>query len=149
MSKTTKQDTRKLQALPVQMKYTMLMTLSAGVMGLIMIFVMAFFIQRNYTIFMGDELGVSAQVVEIVRSEQRTLEITLFFLFITSVLITFGFSFFVTRRLVGPMVALQRHLWLFTQGDYSHDFRLRKNDEFKELEILVNELRKTQLNRSA
>jgi hypothetical protein len=39
------------------------------------------------------------------------------------------------------MVALQRQLWLYAQGDWSRDFRLRRNDEFKELEQLLNKLR--------
>lgn len=106
-----------------------------------MIFVMAWFIQRNYNLFMGDELGLSAQVIELVRHEQRLLEVSLFVLFLFSVTMTFASAFYVTRKLTGPIVALQRHLWLFTRGDWSRDFRLRKNDEFKELEALVNHLR--------
>ena len=132
---------RRFRSLPVQLKYTILMTLAGGLTALVMIFVMAWFIQRNYNLFMGDELGVSAQVVEIVRREQRFLETSLFLLFLFSVTILFGISLYVTRRLTGPLFAIQRHLWLFSRGDWSRDFRLRKGDEFKELEAIINAVR--------
>jgi HAMP domain-containing protein len=131
--------------LPTQLKYAMLLTLVAGFMTLLMIFVMAWFIQRNYNLFMGDELGISAQVIEVVRHEQRLLEVSLFVLFLLSITITFTTTFFVTRKLTGPVVALERHLWHYVRGDWSRDFRLRRNDEFKELETLMNQLRSTML----
>jgi signal transduction histidine kinase len=111
--------------LPTQLKYAMLLTLVAG--------------------FMGDELGISAQVIEVVRHEQRLLEVSLFVLFLLSITITFTTTFFVTRKLTGPVVALERHLWHYVRGDWSRDFRLRRNDEFKELETLMNQLRSTML----
>jgi len=136
---------RRFRGLPIQMKYAMLLTLVASFAMLAMIFVMAWFIQRNYNLFMGDELGVSAQVIEVVRHEQRVLELSLFVLFLISVTLMFLATFYVTRRLTGPIVALQRHLWLYGRGDWSRDFRLRKNDEFKELEELVNQMRQSHL----
>jgi len=136
---------RRYQGLPVQLKYAVMLTLVASFTSLVMIFVMAWFIQRNYNLFMGDELGVSAQVIEVVRHEQQLLEISLFVLFLFSITVTFAATFFVTRKLTGPMVALQRHLWLFSRGDWSRDFRLRNNDEFKELESLVNQIREAHL----
>jgi len=96
---------RKLHGLPVQLKYAVLLTLTAGFTLLVMIFVMAWFIQRNYTLFMGDELGVSSQVVEIVRREQSLLESTLFILFLVSISVMFAAAFYVTRKLTGPLVA--------------------------------------------
>lgn len=135
--------------LPVQLKYAMGLTLIAGFTTLLMIFVMGWFIQRNYNLFLGDELGVSAQVIELVRHEQRLLEAALFVLFLLSTTITFSATFYVTRRLTGPVVALERHLWHYVRGDWSRDFRLRKNDEFKELEGLMNQLRQLVLSGSS
>jgi|688.fasta_scaffold998121_2 signal transduction histidine kinase len=132
---------RKYRGLPVQLKYAMYLTLVSAFTALVMIFVMAWFIQRNYNLFMGDELGISAQVIEVVRHEQRVLETALFVLFLFTITVTFAATFHVTRKLTGPMVALQRQLWLYAQGDWSRDFRLRRNDEFKELEQLLNKLR--------
>ena len=122
---------RKYQGLPVQLKYAVLLTLVAGFTALVMIFVMAWFIQRNYNLFMGDELGVSSQVIEVVRHEQKVLEVSLFLLFLLSISVTFMSAFYVTRKLTGPVMALQRQLWLFSQGDWSRSFRLRNNDEFR------------------
>jgi signal transduction histidine kinase len=123
----------------------MLITLIAGFTTLVMIFVMAWFIQRNYNLFMGDELGVSAQVVEIVRREQKLLELSLFVLFLFSITVMFTVTFYVTRKLTGPIVALQRQLVLYSRNDWSRTFRLRHNDEFKELEPLVNLVREVHL----
>ncbi|MCB0404623.1 MAG: methyl-accepting chemotaxis protein [Bdellovibrionales bacterium] len=106
---------------------------------------MAWFIQRNYSLFMADELGVSAQVIEMVRNEQQMLEIALFILFLFSISVMFTASFLVTRKLIGPIAALKRHLQLFARGEWSRTFRLRKNDEFKELEKIVNGIRETHL----
>ena len=135
--------------MPVQVKYTMLLTLVSGSITLVMIFIMAWFIQRNYNLFMGDELGISAQVIEIVRHEQKMLELSLFTLFLVSITVMFGTAYYVTARLVGPMVAIRRHLFLYSRGDWTHDFRLRKNDEFREIEPLVNSLRTALLNTAA
>lgn len=117
----------------------------AAASSLLTIFVMAWFIQRNYNLLVGDELGISAQVIQVIRREQQLLETSLFVLFVFTVSSAFFSAFYVTRKLTGPVVALQRHLWLFNRGDWSRDFRLRKNDEFRELEPLVNQLRETHL----
>lgn len=131
--------------MPVQLKYAVILTLITAAMNLILTFVVAWFVQRNYNLFMGDELGISAQVVEIVRREQRLLEWALLILFLASVFVTFASTLFVTRKLTGPIISLERHLIHFSRGDWTRDFRLRKNDEFKELEAIVNDLRKTHL----
>ncbi len=134
---------RNFRGLPVQLKYAVGLTLVSAFVALVMIFVMAWFIQRNYSLFMGDELGLSAQVIGVVRHEQRLLEVSLFLLFLFSITVTFSAAFYATRRLTGPVFALQRQLWLYGQGDWSRDFRLRRDDEFKELEDLMCQIRKT------
>lgn len=136
---------RRYYGLPVQLKYAVVMTLVAGFCALVMVFVMAWFIQRNYALFMGDELGISAQVIEIVREEQKLLETSLFFLFIFSISATFITAFYATRKLTGPMVAIHRHLLQYGRGDWSRELKLRRNDEFKELENVVNLVRQNYL----
>jgi len=140
------QQQRRFRGLPIQLKYAMGLTLVSAFTALVMIFVMAWFIQRNYSLFMGDELGISAQVIEVVRHEQKLLEISLFLLFLFTISVAFAAAFFATRRLTGPIVALQRQLWLYSQGDWSRDFRLRNDDEFKELEGLLSGIRQAYLN---
>ena len=134
-------EARRFRGLPIQLKYAVILTVVAGFTSLLMIFVMAWFIQRNYNLFLADELGLSAQVIEIVRHEQHILELSLFVLFLVSITVTFLAALYVTRRLTGPMVAVQRQLWLYSQGDWTHPFRLRQNDEFHELENIMNQLR--------
>lgn len=132
---------RKLRALPLQLKYVMYLTLTGGFTSLVMIFVMAWFIQRNYNLFMGDELGVSAQVVQIVRHEQRILETWLFILFLFSILTMFLAAFLMVRKLTTPIATIKRQLTLYSRGDWSHKLRLGENDEFKDIEPLVNKIR--------
>lgn len=139
---------RRIKSFPIQLKYAVVMTLVTGAGSLLTIFVMAWFIQRNYNLLVGDELGISAQVIEVVRREQQLLETSLFVLFLFTVTTSFFAAFYITRKLTGPVVALQRHLWLFNRGDWSKDFRLRKNDEFRELEPLINQLRESHLSQA-
>jgi cytochrome b subunit of formate dehydrogenase len=136
---------RRTHSLPIQLKYAMILTLVAASSSLILISVMGWFIQRNYDLFLGDELGVSAQVIEVVKHEQRLLELALFALFIVTTAIVFMVTFYVTRKLTGPMVAVQRQLWMYSEGDWSREFRLRRNDEFKELEVILNRVRQAHL----
>ena len=49
---------KRIRTLPIQLKYVMYLTLTAGFTSLVMIFVMAWFVQRNYNLFMGDELEI-------------------------------------------------------------------------------------------
>ena len=136
---------RPLHNIPIQLKYAVILTLVTAFLNLVTTFVIAWFVQRNYNLFMGDELGISARVVEIVRGEQQLLEWALLIAYLTSVLVTFAATFIVTQKLTGPIVSLERHLLNFGRGDWSRDFRLRNNDEFKELETIVNDVRKAHL----
>jgi len=136
---------RRIYTFPIQLKYAMMLTLVSGFTSLVMIFVTAWFIQRNYNLFMGGELGISSQVIEILKHEQTVLELSLFILFMVTITVTFASTFYVTRKLTGPIVALQRHLILFSRGDWSRDFRLRQNDEFRDLENIVNDVRRLHL----
>lgn len=132
---------KRIRTLPIQLKYVMYLTLTAGFTSLVMIFVMAWFIQRNYNLFMGDELGVSAQVVQIVRHEQRILETWLFVLFLFSISVMFLATFLMVRKLTTPVATLKRQLTLYSRGDWSHKLRLGERDEFKDLEPIINQIR--------
>ncbi len=138
---------RRYRGFPIQLKYAMVLTVVSAFTALVTIFVMAWFIQRNYSLFMGDELGISAQVIEVVRHEQKLLELSLFILFLFTITAMFATAFYVTRRLTGPVIALQRQLWLYSQGDWSRDFRLRSDDEFKEFEAILNQIRQLYLSK--
>ncbi|MFM8316007.1 MAG: hypothetical protein ACKOA8_17140 [Deltaproteobacteria bacterium] len=137
----TLEGSKRTRPLPLQLKYVMYLTVTGGFTSLIMIFVMAWFIQRNYNLFMGDELGVSAQVVQIVRHEQRILETWLFILFILSLSTIFLAAFLMVRKLTTPIATLKRQLLLYSRGDWSHKLRLGENDEFKDRESIINKIR--------
>jgi len=44
----------------------------------------------------------------------------------------------VTHRIVGPIVAFNRHLNYISEGNYSRDLTLREKDEFKSLALVFN-----------
>lgn len=142
---STQNRRKQFRTYPLQLKYALYLTVASGFLSLVMIFVMAWFIQRNYNLFLGDELGVSAQVVSIVRHEQKILEFSLLFLFLFTTLSMFAATFYVTRKITGPIIALQKQLAQYAAGNWSREFRLRKEDEFKELEQVVNQMRKNHL----
>ena len=138
---------RKVASLALQLKYAVLLTLVSSLLSLIMMFVLAWFVQRNYSLFLGDGMGIPPHIVDAVRREEHLLELSLFFLFMVTIAVTFGVALHVTRRLTGPVAAVTRALALYARGDFSREFKLRKNDEFKELEDLLNRIRDQALNR--
>ncbi len=117
------------------------MTLSIGSIVLGMIFTLVWFLQRNYTLFVGEEQGLSQQVIEVIQKEQKLIELGLSIGFIITLLMIFTVSFFITRRLTEPVLSLQRQLSLYAEGDFTRSFRLRSRDEYRELEPLVNQIR--------
>jgi signal transduction histidine kinase len=50
-------------------------------------------------------------------------------------------TFLMIRKLITPIAAIKRQLTLYSRGDWSHKLRLGENDEFKEIESLVNKIR--------
>ena len=131
---------KRYYSLPIPLKYSFNLSIISAALSLLTMFVMAWFLQRNYNLFLGDELGISIQVREMISHEKELLEKSLFLLFLISVTVMFTCSFFIIRKITGPIAALERHLLHLSKGDFSRHFRLRKSDEFKHLESIVNKI---------
>ena len=48
--------------------------------------------------------------------------------------------FYYSHRLAGPIYRLERHLRMMIDGNYGRPLRFRKNDEFKQLADVINQL---------
>jgi signal transduction histidine kinase len=78
-----------------------------------------------------------------VQAITRVLLSSFLALFMLAVVITFVVFWLCVRishRFYGPMVPIRRHLVALRAGDYSKRLILRKDDEFRELEQLLNDL---------
>ena len=100
----------------------------------------------GFTLFVGAVLfypltaqlqstGSSALASEIVRLHERLWPP----LFVAEGLVAVLFVF-VTHRIAGPIYRVRVALERFLAGDYSYRIQLRKGDEFRELEPLINAL---------
>lgn len=61
-------------------------------------------------------------------------------LMIGYVVLVIGVSLLYTHRIIGPTIAIRRHIRAMKEGLYSHRVCLRKHDELKELARELNEL---------
>lgn len=130
---------------PLQMKYSLLLTLVVSSLTLILIFIVGWFIQRNYDLFTSQALSLSVQMNAILDREKNILQLSLVLIFILTFIISFICSLIITNKLAGPMMAVKRHLQYYAKNEWDRPFRLRKNDEFKDLEPLMNKIRQNHL----
>jgi signal transduction histidine kinase len=64
----------------------------------------------------------------------------LFFAFGGVGLINLWLAMQLTKRLVGPITPISRHIEALNNGDYSSRISLRKNDYLEDIEVSLNEL---------
>jgi methyl-accepting chemotaxis protein len=64
------------------------------------------------------------------------------FVFVTIVMSLFSFvlSVVLTHRMVGPVFVFERHVRALLDGNYKSRINLRREDDFKELSVLLNQL---------
>lgn len=86
-------------------------------------------------------VGIPKQHVFFTFLEGQKADLDLLFiaLALLNLLILIGAGFIISHRIAGPLYKLKKHLTGMDQS--SADFKLRKNDFFKELEPAVDELR--------
>jgi methyl-accepting chemotaxis protein len=74
------------------------------------------------------------------RAQTRDFLIVSASLAVVYVSLSFAVAVVLTHRMVGPMVAIRRHIEALKQGDLSARVRLRKRDAFKDVARDLNEL---------
>lgn len=127
-----------------QLKYTSYLVTSALLSALIVGGPTYYFLNQNYNIFLNLAYATSPDIVHHLVQEKTW--ITGFFLFSLMTLVVFHVYFGVrlTFRMVGPILALRRHMEMVTKGNlYQRPLIVREDDEFHDLIKNYNYLYKT------
>ena len=93
-----------------------------------------YFQSQNYATFMSLAQKTAPNLLE--HLERETMWLLGFSIF--SLVALFALTTWVTLRMtsniIGPLISLERHMWKVTTGDWSsEDFRIRADDDFREL----------------
>jgi hypothetical protein len=127
-----------------QLKYTGYLVTSALLSALIVGGPTYYFLNQNYDIFLNLAYSMSPDIVYHLMQEKTW--ITGFFIFSLMTLVVFHFYFGVrlTFRMVGPILALRKHMDMVTRGHmYQRPLHVRSDDEFHDLIQNYNYLYKT------
>jgi len=103
-----------------------------------------YFLHQNYDIFLNLAYSLSPEIVQHLAKEQRW--ISGFFIFSLMTLIVFHFYYGIrlTFRMVGPLLALRKHMNSVTRGNlFQKPLHIRQDDEFHDLIQNYNYLYKT------
>jgi hypothetical protein len=127
-----------------QLKYTGYLVTSALLSALIVGGPTYYFLNQNYDIFLNLAYSMSPEIVHHLIQEKTW--ITGFFIFSLLTLVVFHIYFGVrlTFRMVGPILALRKHIDLVTRGQmHQRPLHVRSDDEFHDLIQNYNYLYKT------
>jgi succinate dehydrogenase/fumarate reductase cytochrome b subunit len=127
-----------------QLKYTSYLVTSALLSALIVGGPTYYFLNQNYNIFLNLAYALSPDIVHNLTQEKTW--ITGFFIFSLMTLVVFHIYFGVrlTFRMVGPILALRKHIDMVTRGHlYQRPLHVRQDDEFHDLIQNYNYLYKT------
>lgn len=127
-----------------QLKYTWYLVTSALMSALIVGGPIYYFLNQNYDIFLNMAYSLSPEIVSHLTQEKKWF--TGFFIFSLMTLVIFHFYYGIrlTFRMVGPIMALKRHMNQVTRGHlYQKPLHVRQHDEFHDLILNYNYLYKT------
>lgn len=92
------------------------------------------FQNQNYQVFMTLARDSAPQLLE--HLERETFWLIGFSLFslVSLFVLTTWVTLRMTSNIIGPLISMERHMWKVTTGDWSSDdFRIRADDDFREL----------------
>jgi methyl-accepting chemotaxis protein len=121
-----------------QFKYTLILAAAGAVISVFYGWVVWTFIERNYNFLLSFEFTNSPQIVSQIRTEQRFLFLNLIFICLFLVLVVSGLGVVITHRMAGPVFVLKKKLKALTEGDYTATLKLRRGDEFHNLQEIYN-----------
>lgn len=93
-----------------------------------------YFQNQNYQVFMTLARDSAPQLLE--HLERETFWLIGFSLFslVSLFVLTTWVTLRMTSNIIGPLISMERHMWKVTTGDWSSDdFRIRADDDFREL----------------
>lgn len=90
------------------------------------------FTSQNYEIFKSIAYHTSPNLIEHLHREVYLLGALILFAFLSMILLSVWTSSKIIKSILGPLVALDRHMRQVSHGDWrSEDFKIRKTDEFR------------------
>ena len=123
----------------LQMKlplYTLLLSFTFGLLALLLFYI---YFEQLYVMMLENTTQGSYLRTAVSIQTSNFLEATSMLL-IGYILLMVAVTAIYTHRIIGPTVALKRHIKALKDGLYSHRVQLRKRDELKDMAAELNEL---------
>ncbi len=117
-----------------QWKYTW--HFNAFLLASLLIFIgpLWYFQSQNYDVFMKLARESSPRLLEHLERETMWLVGFSIFSLVSLFVLTTWLTLRMTSNIIGPLISMERHMWKVTTGDWSsEDFRIRADDDFREL----------------
>ena len=123
----------------LQMKlplYTLLLSFTFGLLALLLFYI---YFEQLYVMMLENTTQGSYLRTAVSMQTSNFLEAASMLL-IGYILLMVAVTAIYTHRIIGPTVALKRHIRALKDGLYSHRVHLRKHDELKDMAADLNEL---------
>ena len=123
----------------LQMKlplYTLILSFTFGLLALLLFYV---YFEQLYTMMLENTTQGSYLRAAVSLQTNNFIE-AVSMLLIGYILLMVAVTTIYTHRIIGPTVALKRHIKALKDGLYSHRVHLRKHDELKDMAADLNEL---------
>ena len=123
----------------LQMKlplYTLLLSFTFGLLALLLFYI---YFEQLYVMMLENTTQGSYLRTAVSIQTSNFLEATSMLL-IGYIFLMVAVTSIYTHRIIGPTVALKRHIRALKDGLYSHRVQLRKHDELKDMAADLNEL---------
>jgi len=110
--------------------YTLILSFTFGLLALLLFYI---YFEQLYVMMLENTTQGSYLRTAVSMQTNNFLEAT-------SMLLIVAVTTIYTHRIIGPTVALKRHIRALKDGLYSHRVHLRKHDELKDMAADLNEL---------
>jgi len=123
----------------LQMKlplYTLILSFTFGLLALLLFYI---YFEQLYVMMLENTTQGSYLRTAVRMQTSNFLEATSMLL-IGYILLMVAVTTIYTHRIIGPTIALKRHIRALKDGLYSHRVHLRKHDELKDMAADLNEL---------
>ena len=125
---------------PFQIKYSLLLGLSAFVVSLIVGIILYSHVDAMNNMIINSGIGgLNPEAIAILAYQQKLLLVKISAATVIITLIMFLVGVVLSNKISGPLFSIRRSLQeIFNKGDFSARFRIRKHDELKDLVADLN-----------
>lgn len=124
---------------PFQVKYALLLALIGGLVAMLFSAHIFYFCNEYFQVFIP-HFRENPAIASFIYGEQRRIAIYLVILIILLMVFMFFMGIVITHKIAGPMLVIKRKMRDIASGDFSTRVRLRRNDEFKDMQDSFNEM---------